>query len=230
MNSNGSKLYNTTLGDRILLEEKSKHCFDESNWVYQNWLNDKEVLFTPYSSGFALIEDIEVLIQGEIETSSEASEFVSQYFDFINIVGYDQSALFYNHDSIRELKTFMMKGIDEDDALIQHIKNISFSALTTREDLMVMTDIDFMNKFLKVMKILTGSNTINLGSLKIINEFNLGDKKYVVVEKKEIFMGQESLSNEVLILKNDNEQWKLDLTGWGAKKIDEVNKLYGSQR
>ena len=47
--NSGNKIHNTTIGDRVNLETVSKHCIDESNWVYDNWLADKSMTFTPYS-------------------------------------------------------------------------------------------------------------------------------------------------------------------------------------
>ncbi|MCW0469240.1 hypothetical protein OH492_09995 [Vibrio chagasii] len=55
---------------------------------------NKRIDFTPYSSVFALIENVNVVVEGDLSLSQDPVEFVEQYFDFITKVGFNQSAKF----------------------------------------------------------------------------------------------------------------------------------------
>lgn len=208
-NSEGEKAYNTTIGDRVALDEMSEHCFDESSWVYRNWLADKNMTFTPYSSSFAIIEDVRVVIQGELVLSQEPAVFVTQYLDFISKVGFDQSANFYHTDSIRELKALFEQGLDKNSQNVIFIKNIAFGTDVTIEEIAMMTDEEFMNTFLRIMEKVQGSNTINSSYLKVLNDFEYQDIKYIVVETREDLQGHSVKQHEVILLKKEGEYWKL---------------------
>ncbi|MCG7491854.1 hypothetical protein MHN79_20475 [Vibrio sp. Of14-4] len=209
--NSGNKIHNTTIGDRVNLETVSKHCIDESNWVYDNWLADKSMTFTPYSSSSALITDVRVIIDGELSLSQVPTEFTEQYYDFITKVGFDQSANFYHPDDISGLKDVLVSGLEHNDSSIKFIKNMAFGNTVSKEDIVLMSGLDFMNQFLSILGQASGSNTANLESFKVINVFDYNDKKYVNVEKQERLFGKLITRNEVVILKKYSSQWLLEL-------------------
>ena len=212
-NAKGEKTHNTTIGDRVSLEEVSQHCLDESSWVYKNWLADKRIDFTPYSSVFALIENVDVVVEGDLSLSQDPVEFVEQYFDFITKVGFNQSASFYHTDVIRDLKSIIMEGLQNGNQNVLDIVNIAFGSGGTREDIAVMDDKDFMNTFLNIRKIAQGSNIARLSSFSVINEFDYQGQKYITVEKKEQFGDRVTTQYETIILKSDGDYWRLNLSG-----------------
>ena len=209
--NSGNKIHNTTIGDRVNLETVSKHCIDESNWVYDNWLADKSMTFTPYSSSSAVITDVRVMIEGSLSLSQVPTEFTEQYYDFITKVGFDQSANFYHPDDISDLKDVLVSGLEHNDSSMKFIKNIAFGNTVSKEDIVLMSDLDFMNQFLSILGQASGSNTANLESFKVINVFDYNDKKYVNVEKQERLFGKRITRNEVVILKKYGDRWLLEL-------------------
>ena len=209
--NNGNKINNTTIGDRVNLETVSEHCIDESNWVYENWLADKSMTFTPYSSSSAVITDVRVIIDGTLTLSQIPTEFTQQYYDFITKVGFDQSANFYHPDDISDLKDVLVSGLEHNDSSMKFIKNIAFGNTVSKEDIVLMSDLDFMNQFLSILGQASGSNTADLESFQVINVFDHNDKKYVNVEKQERLFGKLITRNEVIILKKNGDGWFLEL-------------------
>ncbi len=212
-NAQGKKTHNTTIGDRIPLAEVSQHCLDESSWVYDNWLADKRIDFTPYSSVFALIENVNVVVEGDLSLSQDPVEFVEQYFDFITKVGFNQSASFYHMDAIRELKSIIMEGLQNGNQNVLDIVNIAFGTGAAREDIAVMDDKVFMNTFLNIRKIAQGSNIAKLSSFTVINDFDYQGQKYITVEKKEQFGDRITTQYEIITLKSEGEYWMLNMSG-----------------
>ncbi|MYM60067.1 hypothetical protein GTG28_12610 [Vibrio sp. OCN044] len=209
--NSGIKIHNTTIGDRVNLETVSKHCIDESNWVYDNWLADKSMTFTPYSSSSAVITDVRVIIDGSLSLSQVPAEFTEQYYDFIAKVGFDQSANFYHPDGISGLKDVLVSGLEQNNSSMKFIKNMAFGNTLSKEDIVLMSDLDFMNQFLSILGQASGSNTANLESFKVINVFDYNDKKYINVEKQERLFGKQITRNEVVILKKYGDRWLLEL-------------------
>ncbi|MFM2642975.1 hypothetical protein AAFX33_17660 [Vibrio chagasii] len=212
-NAQGKKTHNTTIGDRTPLAEVSQHCLDESSWVYDNWLADKRIDFTPYSSAFALIENVDVVVEGDLSLSQDPVEFVEQYFDFITKVGFNQSASFYHTDAIRELKSIIMEGLQNGNQNVLDIVNIAFGSGAAREDIAVMDDKVFMNTFLNIRKIAQGSNIAKLSSFSVINDFDYQGQKYITVEKKEQFGDRIITQYEIIKLKSEGEYWMLNMSG-----------------
>lgn len=213
INTQGEKTHNTTIGDRVPLAEVSQHCLDESSWVYKNWLVDKRINFTPYSSVFALIENVDVVVEGELSLSQDPVEFVEQYFDFITKVGFNQSASFYHTDVIRDLKSIIIEGLQNENQNVLDIANIAFGSGVTREDIAIMDEKVFMNTFLNIRKVAQGSNVAQLSSFSVINDFDYQGQKYITVEKKEQFGDRITTQYEIITLKSDGEYWMLNMSG-----------------
>ncbi|EDP60162.1 hypothetical protein [Vibrio sp. AND4] len=207
----GDRLYNTTIGDRVPLESISEHCFDESTWVYKNWLQDGVILFTPYSTEFSILEGVRVKIDGEFELPTDSALFIKNYFDFISKVGFDQSARFYHPSSIEKIKSLIINGIDSNSENIIALKNMSFGERASKVDIALMSSSDFMNNLLGIVQKINGSNNLNFESLHIINEFDLDEKKYINVQRKERVLGQLITVNEVVTLKKHGSHWLIDI-------------------
>ena len=209
--NNGKKVNNTTIGDRINLDRVSEHCIDESNWVYENWLADKNMTFTPYSSSSSVITDVRVIVDGTLSLSQIPKDFIQQYYDFINKVGFDQSAAFYHPDDINSLKDMVVLGLENNDPSMKLIRDIAFGKSITKEDIALMAAADFMNQFLSIIAHSSGNNTANLESFQVINVFEYNDKQYINVEKREKVFGKVITRNEVVILKKYGNYWMLEL-------------------
>ncbi|WP_425652766.1 hypothetical protein ACPSLZ_09040 [Vibrio campbellii] len=68
-----------------------------------------------------------------------------------------------------------------------------------------------MNKLLSLVKKVSGKNTLNFESLRIINEFELDDKKYINVQRKDWVLGRLITVNEVIILQRYGNQWLIEM-------------------
>ncbi|AUI88299.1 hypothetical protein BS333_18350 [Vibrio azureus] len=203
----GNKEYNRTIGFRSLLEDSNEHCFDEEPSLYQTWQADKYMTFTPYTSTPAFIKSVNIRIDGDISISQDPSEFVAQYYDFVSKVGFDQAAVFFHSQTINELKSFILVGLENNNETIEYLKDTAFGTDVTISDIEIMTDIDFMNQMLSVIHRFKGSNTTQISSLNVVGEIDYQDKKLITVEKIE----NEVTSYEVVVLKEDQGHWKIDL-------------------
>ncbi|MHA2811914.1 hypothetical protein [Vibrio campbellii] len=210
-NDRGEKIHNTTIGDRAPLESISEHCFDESTWVYKHWLDDGAIAFTPYSTKFSFLEDVRVVVDGELELPANSTLFVQHYFDFIGKVGFDQSASFYHPNGIAKLKSIIIDGLESNNENIITLKNISFGEDASLFDIALMSNDEFMNKLLSLVKKVSGKNTLNFESLRIINEFELDDKNYINVQRKDWVLGRLITVNEVIILQRYGNQWLIEM-------------------
>ena len=152
-----------------------------------------------------------VIIDGSLSLSQVPEEFTEQYYDFITKVGFDQSANFYHPDDISGLKDVLVSGLEQNNSSMKFIKNMAFGNTVSKEDIVLMSDLDFMNQFLSILGQASGSNTANLESFKVINVFDYNDKKYVNVEKQEKLFGKLITRNEVVILKKYGDRGLLEL-------------------
>lgn len=204
-NQSGNKFFNTTIGDRVQQKRVSEHCFDESPWVYQNWLADKEILFTPYNSSGVEIEKVEVVVRGDLSHSDEPSEYVLEYFDFIKTSGMGQASSFFHRDAITELQATFVQALREDKPNAMSIKWFTYGYDKSPEDIESMDPYDFMNRLLAM------SEKPALKSVKIINEFGTGSKKHIVIEKVESVFEEDLTLFEVVTLEQRAGQWKLEI-------------------
>ena len=202
---NGNKFFNTTIGDRVQQDRISEHCFDESSWVYQNWLAEKEILFTPYNSSGSKIEKVEVVVHGGLSHSDEPSEYVLEYFDFINTSGMGQVSSFFHRDAIVELQATFVQALREGKPNAMSIKLFTYGYDKSAEDIEAMEPYDFMNRLLAM------SEKPALKSVKIVNEFGTGSKKHVVIEKVESVFEEDLTLFEVVTLEQRAGQWKLEI-------------------
>ncbi|MCW1891001.1 hypothetical protein OK016_24685 [Vibrio chagasii] len=79
-----------------------------------------------------MIENVNVVVEGDLSLSQDPVEFVEQYFDFTTKVGFNQSASFYHTDAIRELKSIIMEGLQNGNQNVLDIVNIAFGTGAAR--------------------------------------------------------------------------------------------------
>ena len=126
-------------------------------------------------------------------------------------MGFDQSASFYHPNGIAKLKSIIIDGLENNNENIITLKNISFGEGASLFDIALMSNDEFMNKLLSLVKKVSGKNTLNFESLRIINEFELDDKKYINVQRKDWVLGQLITVNEVIILQRLGNQWLIEM-------------------